>query len=174
MSEVGDSARVTIIVADYATVDEVSKKPTVVGSGISVVGYNPTVTKSTAPLFVLAIATFDSKFVGARPIVELTLETVDGEIFEVQPGIDAPPGATSQPLRLKGGGEELLPTVLAGFHIPAEAVRPKVQMIMKLTGGLSLCTDQTYLWRVTIDGESRDEWTESMYVVDLSQGKQAN
>lgn len=173
MSEVGDSARVTIIVADYAAIDEGNKKFTVVGSGITVVGFNPNVTTRTAPLSVLAIATFDPKFVDESVVMELTLETVDGVIVEVQPGADAPPGAAPEPLRI-GGPAPLVPTVLTGFQIPVDAVRPKVQMMMQLAGGVPLSLDQKYLWRVTIDGETRDEWTEGMYVVDLSKGTQAN
>lgn len=175
MSEVGDSARVTMIVADYAAVNEGNNsKFTVVGSGISLVGFNSQASSRTPPLSIVAVVTFDSKFIGESPIVELTLETADGVIVEVPPGTDAPAGAIPQPLHIQTGPGPLVPTVIPGFQVPVDAVRPKVQMMMQFPSGLPLSVDQKYLWRVTVDGETRDEWTEGLYVLDLSQGTQAN
>lgn len=167
MSEVGDSARVTIVVADYATAND-DGKFTIVGAGITLVGFDSKVTNRTAPMSVVAIATFDPEFVGKSPIVELTLETMDGVVVEMPPGGDTP-DAAPLPLHIKSGPEPLVPTRLAGLQLPDEAFRPKMQMLMQFSSGLPLTADQRYLWRVTIDGEKRDEWTESLYVVDLSQ-----
>ena len=168
MSDVGHSARVTIIVADYATVNESNNKFTIVGSGVSLVGFDSRAIKRTAPLSVVAIATFDPKFLGESPVVELTLETTDGSIVELPPGDDAPDGPPF-PIHIKAGPEPLVPTVLPGYRLPYDAIRPKTQMMMQFASGLPLSFEHRYLWRVTIDGESRDEWTESLYVVDLAQ-----
>jgi hypothetical protein len=165
MSEVGQSARVTIIAADYVAVAE-SHKFTIVGSGITLVGLDPQ-TGHTAPISVVAIATFDPKFLGESPLVEFSFETDDGELVE----LPAPPDQIEvhpQPLRITTGPNPLLPTVVKGVDVPADAVRPKVQMMMQFQSGLPLVADRRYLWRMTIDGETRDEWTESLYVMDLS------
>jgi hypothetical protein len=167
MSEVGHSARVTIIVADYATVNETNNKFTIVGSGISLVGFDPKATTRTAPLSVVAIASFDPKFLGENPIVELTLETTDGTVVELPPGTDTP-DEPPFPVHIKAGGEPLVSTLLSGYRVPADAIRPKVQMMMQFSSGLPLSFEHRYLWRVTVDGEKRDEWTESLFVLDLS------
>jgi hypothetical protein len=165
MSEVGQSARVTIIVADYVAVAE-SHKFTIVGSGITLVGRDPQ-TGLTAPISVVAIATFDPKFLGESPIVEFSFETDDGQLVEMPPPPNQP-DAPPQPLRITPGPSPLMPTVVKGVEVPAAAARPKIQMMMQFQSGLPLLADRRYLWRITIDGETRDEWTESLYVLDLS------
>lgn len=164
MSEVGQSARVTIIVADYVAVAE-SHKFTIVGSGITLAGLDPQ-SGRTAPISAIAIATFDPKFLGESPVVEFSFETDDGELVEIPPPLDQPDG-NPQPLRITPGENPLVPTVVEGVVVPAHAVRPKVQMMMQFQSGMPLVADRRYLWRITIDGETRDEWTETLYVMDL-------
>lgn len=168
MSAVSQSARVTIMVADYVAAAE-SNKFTIVGSGITIVGIDPQTSRS-APISVVAIASFDPKFLGERPVVELSFETDDGQIVELPTPSDQAQ-VQSQPLRIASEPNALLPTVIAGVDVPVDAVRPKVQMMMQFQSGIPLLADRKYLWRVTIDGETRDEWTESLYVVDLSKSQ---
>jgi hypothetical protein len=166
MSEIGRSARVSITVADYIAPGQASKL-TIVGAGITILGCDQT-TGRTAPISVIATVTFDPKFVGESPHIELSLETADGAVVEISTTADASSDhPKTEPLRV-GGPHALLPTVLKGVDIPADAVRPKAHLLMQFQSGLTLEPGQRYLWRITIDDETRDEWTDAMYVPKMS------
>lgn len=153
MSEASDSAHVRVIIADYAVVDTNSKL-TIVGGGLSVIALNPA-NAMTAAFAVVGSVSFDPKFVATSPALVLSLETDDGHLVQL-PGIP-------EPIQL-AGSNELSPTRLPGTEIPKEAVRPKVQLLMQFQNGLPLAAGRGYKWRLTVDGETRDEWTESFYV----------
>lgn len=160
MSEIAQSAHVNITVADYIAPGQAGKL-TIVGSGISIAGCDPK-SGRTAPLSAVATVTFDARFVGESPIVEFTLEADDGTLVELPPPPDAADEGP-QPLRITADGP-LNPTIIEGVDIPASAARPKVQMMVQVQNGLPLKPARLYYWRVTVDGESRDEWTEPLYV----------
>jgi hypothetical protein len=165
MSEASQSAHVIIVLADYAVADQQGKM-TLVGAGVSIFGINPN-TGTTAPFAVWVNVTFPPSAVGDIPAVELALETDDGRLFEV-------PGATDeqgqpQTLRVKSS-ETLRPTVLPGTDLPLGVVRPKAQIVLQFQTGLPLAADQTYRWRVKVDNETRDEWTELMHTTYVGEG----
>jgi len=157
MSEPSQSAHVRIVLADYAVSDQQTKM-TVVGGGVNIFGVN-TATGSTAPFAVWASASFDPAFIGDNPAVELSLENAEGHLVYMPGLADAPP----QALRV-ASAEKLLPTVLKGADIPQSAVRPKTQILLQFQNGLPLAAGHRYLWRVKVDGETRPDWTEVMFV----------
>ncbi|WP_141244903.1 hypothetical protein [Mycobacterium intracellulare] len=159
MSEASESAHVRIFLADYAIVDPLGKI-TVVGGGISILGFNPA-SGTTAPFSVVAIASFDPKCIGDSPAVELLLENDEGQLVHLpgQPG----------PLRV-GTSEKLNPPALPGANIPNDAVRPKAQILMQFQNGLPLPPGNGFRWRVRVDHESRPEWAEPLYVPTASAG----
>lgn len=161
MSDVSDSAHVRIMLADYATADPATSKATIVGGGIVWVppGQAP---GYTVPFSVLAIVTFDPAYIGESPAVELLLEDQSGQPVAL-PGLSGPQGQQPQYLRV-GISEQLRPTIVQGLRIPTEAVRPRMNIMMNFQNGLSLQTGQRYTWRVRVDGETCDEWTEWLYV----------
>jgi len=57
-----------------------------------------------------------------------------------------------------------MPTEVVGIEMPRDVVRPRIQLLLQFPSGLPLQVGEEYVWRVTIDGETRDEWTESLYV----------
>jgi hypothetical protein len=59
---------------------------------------------------------------------------------------------------------------LPGTHVPNNAVRPKTQIIMQFQNGLPLPPGTGYRWRVRVDQDTRDEWTEALYVAGASHG----
>jgi hypothetical protein len=142
------------MLADYAVADPQGGKTTMVGAGITVASINPDV-GMTAAFAVFASASFDPKFIGSKPTIELSLETADGQLISLpgQPG----------PLRFTAS-ERLNPTRLPGADVPNEAVRPKMQILIQFQNGLPLAPGQKYIWRMRVDGESRDEWTETLYI----------
>jgi hypothetical protein len=161
MSEVAASARVTFVVADYMAVGPLGKL-TFVGAGISFVSVDP-MSGQSAPLSVCATASFDPKFVGESPQIVLWLEEAeDGTVVELPGRADQLEG---QPVRLEvGAAEPLALTFVDGYEIPADALRPKANLLMQFQNGLPLQPGKRYTWRVAIDGETRDDWTDSIYV----------
>ena len=166
MSAAAETAHVRIILADYVAQGQAGKL-TIVGAGVSVVGVNLQ-TGLTAPIAVVATATFDPQFLGDRPAMELSLET-DGQLVQL-PGTTDEIGGEPQYLRV-GASEQLQPTVLPGATIPNELIRPKAQMMLHFQNGLPLAPGHLYIWRVKIDYVTRDDWTESMYIPALATGR---
>lgn len=163
MSDAGDSARVQILLADYAV--GVGGKLTVVGGGISVIGLIPN-TYQTGPFAVVAIVTFDPSFIGESPAVELLLEDHDGRPV-VLPGAVGPQG---QPQYIRVGlANPLQRVALQNLHIPTEAARPSVQIVLNFNAGLVLTPGQRYTWRIKVDQDTREEWTAWMYVPQPAQ-----
>ncbi|MFL0287195.1 hypothetical protein ACJH6H_18220 [Mycobacterium sp. SMC-21] len=158
MSEVAESARVRIMLADYGTLDS-SGKFTLVGAGITIAGTaRPGV---AAPFAVVATADFDSKFVGRRPLVELSLEDANGDLVAI-PGIEGQLGQ-SQYLRMRHEDQLEHPKVDWGY-VPDGAVRPRATIMLMFNAGLPLAPGQRFTWRIRIDGMTRDDWTEDIYV----------
>ncbi|MGO9382385.1 MAG: hypothetical protein ACLP4W_09875 [Mycobacterium sp.] len=139
---------------------------TIVGGGISVAGSTPN-TGLTAPFAVVAVVTFDPAFVGESPAVELLLEDRNGQPIAL-PGAVGPLG---QPQYMRVGvSNQLQPTVVPNQQIPTDVTRPKVQILLNFQTGLPLTAGQRYTWRVRIDGISRDEWTEWLYIPSPAPG----
>jgi hypothetical protein len=159
MSEASESAHVRIFLADYAVADA-GGKVTMVGGGISIAGFNPA-SGTTAPFTVIAAVSFDPKFIGDSPAIELSLETDQGQLVGL-------PGQTV-PLRV-GTSDKLNQPELPGAYVPNDAVRPKAQIIMQFQNGLPLAPGNTYRWRVKVDHETRPEWTEVLYIPMASAG----
>lgn len=162
MSEVAESAHVRLLLADYAIVDS-SGKINMIGGGVTVLGLNQQ-TATTAPHAVIAVISFGTEFIGETPAVELSLEHENGALVEI-PG----PGGLPQFLRV-GQAEQLKPLMLQGLHVPNDAVRPTIQFVMHFATGLPLATGHTYAWRVRVDHQTRDEWTETFFVPSPAQG----
>ncbi|WP_433599141.1 hypothetical protein ACQPXH_26195 [Nocardia sp. CA-135953] len=155
MSEAADTAHVSMTLADYAAVDQ-GQKINMVGGSISLVGYDFNV-GVTVPFTVVAWISFDSKFGGHSPAIELLLEDDTGAIVEL-PG---PPNPVDAPRYVRVGAAEVLR--------PAEAgLRPRSQIVLNFATGLPLTAGQIYRWRVKIDGSTQDSWTYDFLVVKSS------
>ncbi|WP_424054412.1 hypothetical protein [Mycobacterium sp.] len=154
------------MLADYMVADPRTTKLTVVGGGISWITAAQNAGQ-TVPFSVVAIATFAPAFVGQSPAVELLLEDQHGRLVPL-PGAT---GAQGQPQYIRVGISNPLPA--AAFptqRIPQDAVRPRVQILLNFQNGLPLERGHRYTWRVKIDQETRDEWTEWLYVSDPAPG----
>jgi hypothetical protein len=159
MSDVAASAHVHIIMADYAVADA-GGKLTIVGGSIAVIGTEPG-TGLTAPFAVVVMVTFDPAHIGESPAVELLLEDENEQLVALPGAV----GELGQPQYLRVGvTDQLKPTTLPNHKIPTEAARPRIQILLNFQAGLPLPKGQRYKWRVRVDGESRDEWTEWLYI----------
>jgi hypothetical protein len=166
MSEVADTAHVRLLLADYASVDPQGKL-NIIGGGIIITGFNAE-GGVTAPFAVVAVAAFDPRFAGESPAVEVLLEQENGDVVTM-PG---PVGSLGEPQHLRVGASDPLsaPAAPPGMHIPPTAVRLRKQFVLYFAAGLPLAPGHAYTWRVKIDHETRDEWTETMYVPAVGSG----
>lgn len=156
MSDAADAAIVRILLADYANADPANKL-NIIGAGISLLGFVPS-TNATVPHAVVASISFPPKFVGESPAIELALERDDGSLIQM-------PGTGERQFLRVGQALALKPAVVQNADVPPNTVRPSQQFVMYFASGLPLEPNRLYTWRVKIDHDTRDEWTETFYVV---------
>jgi hypothetical protein len=158
MSELSTSAHVRLLIADYGVIDQQLGKITIVGGGLTIIGTPPN-TEHTAPFAILAVVDFDSKHIGQRPMIELALEQENGQLVPM-------PGPPDQTRFVHIASNDVLKTRndMGEFLIPPKVIRPRVTLMIMLQNGLPLQPGHTYTWRLKIDDETRDEWTEPFYV----------
>lgn len=161
MSEVADAANVRILLADFVNTDPAGKL-NIIGGGISMVGVDPNL-KSTIPHAVVARIAFPPKYVGDSPAIELALEHDDGTPVAL-------PNPMGPQLLRVGAADALKPAVMPNTDVPPNAVWPSVQFAMFFSNGLPLEPNRVYTWRVKIDHDTREEWTEKFYVFTPSSG----
>lgn len=161
MSEVSDSAIVRLIIADYVSIVD-GGKVTVVGGGLTAVNVNPQV-GFTAPFGVYVSVTVPPELAGEETALELVLEDVNGEPV----GIQGPTGE-AQAIRI-GQNITFEEQRYAPFAVPPRLMRPRHQMALNIAQGMPLLIDRLYVWRVKLDHDSRNDWTEQMYVLGAVQ-----
>ncbi len=161
MSEAADDASVRILIADFVNTDAAGKL-NIVGGGISMVGFDANL-KATIPHAVVARIAFPPKYVGDSPAVELALERDDGSLVAL------PNPMGPQFLRV-GSADALKPAVVQGVDVPPHAVWPSVHFAMFFSGGLPLDPGKVYTWRVKVDHDTREGWTENFFVFVPSSG----
>ena len=156
MSEVASSAHVHMTLAVYASIDA-SGKINIIGGGITVLGIDAAAGVA-APHAIVAVVTFRTEFIGESPPVELALEHDDGSIVAI-PGAIGPFG---EPQLLRVGAADPLkaPVSMVGANVPYDAIRPRAQFVMHFGNGLPLAPGRGYTWRIKVDHDTRDEWSQ--------------
>lgn len=144
MSEISDSARVSIVLTDFANVDA-SGKLNLIGAGVAITAIDPQ-TGQTAPLTVVVICSVPSKFVGQHFAVELALYAADDGQLVLTPGPVPSPLRIGQPVAIQP------PQPPPGSYIPPGTVWPATQMVVAFQAGLPLASGRAYEWRASIDG----------------------
>lgn len=161
MSEVSDHAAVRLFIADYVSTDD-HGKVTVVGGGLTAVGVNPQL-GFTMPFGVYVSVTVPPDLAGEEASLELVLEDANGEPV----GIQGPTG-DFQTIRI-GQNITFADQRYAPFVVPPRLMRPRHQMALMIAQGMPLHGDQLYVWRARLDTNTRDDWTEQMYVLGAGQ-----
>lgn len=161
MSDAADAAIVRVLLADFANADPAGKL-NIIGGGISVMSFDAN-TGATVPHAVVAKVSFPPQFVGESPAVELALEKDDGSLV-------AMPGPAGPQFLRVGAAHALQPAVMPNAEVPPNTVRPSNQFVMYFASGLPLAPNRRYIWRVKIDHDTREEWTETFYVVTAAPG----
>lgn len=155
MSEIAEDATVRLLIADYAATDAAGKL-NVIGGGVSSIGYVAQTGLTAAFAVVMSVAV-PSKHLNAECSVELVLEDSTGAPVSL-PG----PAGQSQLLRIGQAIQFGEPKALPG--IPRLALPLRHQWVVAFSNGLPLPVGQLYVWRVKIDHDTRDIWTETFYV----------
>lgn len=144
MSEIGDTARVSILLADFANTDAAGKL-NIIGGGVAVTGISPE-SGQTAPLTVVLQVHVQPRFVNQSFALELALYGDDGQVV-VPPGpVEMPPIRIAQPVHVE------MPRPAPGSYLPPDSVWPGSNMLVNFNNGLPLAAGKTYEWRAAIDG----------------------
>ncbi|KZS82298.1 hypothetical protein A4G29_12270 [Mycobacterium kansasii] len=161
MSDVADAAIVSVLLADFANADP-ANKVNMIGGGVSVLSFDSDA-GTTTPHAVVAKVSFPPRFVGESPAIELALEHDDGSLVTL-------PGPMGPQFLRVGAAAPLKPAVFPGFNVPPNTLRSSSQFVMYFASGLPLEPNKRYCWRVKIDHDTREEWTETFYVVTAAPG----
>lgn len=160
MSELSEAAAVRMFVADYAATDTVGKI-NLIGAGVTGVGVNQAI-GSTTPFALFVSVAVPPKFYNVESAVEIVLQDAGGNLVSV-PG--ASPGLPAQPLRVGQAVRFDEPRFLQPVDVPPKFLYARVNWALSFATGLPLTPGEGYVWRVSIDGNSRDEWTERFVVM---------
>ncbi|HUR51587.1 MAG TPA: hypothetical protein VMZ11_05645 [Mycobacteriales bacterium] len=156
-----DSARVTVLLADYIAADA-GGKLTAVGAAFTLTGLGPD--GHTPPQHVAVVVDVPPQHLGQDFALGISL---------VEEGSDAPvlvPGGTGEPeaLRVAQVVQAQAPSV-PGMMVPS-TVPGRVQLVLGFPQGLPLQAGSTYRWTVELDGQSRPEWTAWFHVPAAAPG----
>jgi hypothetical protein len=159
VSQVSDAAAVHILMADYAAVDSTGKL-NVIGGGVTVVG-SPPAGPGRIPLSLIVWVVVPPQHYGANSTVEVTLEDDSGEI------VTWPSGSSGEPelARIVQQVRFPEPNLPRGSDAVRGFLPARLQFVVGFPGGLALAKDRGYRWRVTVDDQSREDWTEHFVVV---------
>ena len=156
MSEVSDAATVRLLLADFAAADP-QNKLNIIGGGLTLVGFNPQV-GLTVPFGLAVSVGVPSKLYDAEASVEIILEDAVGDPVTVPAPVGPP-----QPMRV-GQAITFEKPSFPGVHVPSGLMGARMQWVLGFNTGLPLPPGQRYVWRVKIDHDTRDDWTEEFYV----------
>jgi hypothetical protein len=151
VSEVADDAIVRLLIADYASADA-SQKLNIIGGGVGALGHIQATGQSSP--FALVIWIFvPPRHYNAECAVEIVLEDSGGQLVSL-------PGPAGQPQVMRIGQVVRFdePKPLPG--IQRHTLRSRTQWVLGFPTGLPLPVGQRYVWRVRIDHQTHDDWTE--------------
>ena len=163
---VSDAAIVRLTLADYVAADQAGKV-NMIGGGVSVV---PRVSdqkdsaglplSNTTAFGLVATLAVGPELYGAECSVTLTLEDSQGDPVPV-PG---PDGRAAEPLDITNQVVFAEPQFAPPLSVPQRTLRSRAQWILMFPNGVPLPIGARYVWRLSIDGKTRDDWTEEFYV----------
>jgi hypothetical protein len=155
-----DSARVTVLLADYVAVDAAGKL-TAVGAAFTLTGLQPD--GHTPPMHVAVLVDVPGEHVGQDFSLGVSLrDDVTGRPVLV-PGQDG-----EEPLQVAQVMRAQAPAV-PGMVIPA-SVPGRVQVVLGFPQGLPLTQGHSYRWSVELDGQTRPEWSALFHVPSPAPG----
>lgn len=156
MSALAETARVSVVLADFGQADAVNKVH-ILGAGWQITGLDPQ-TGNTAPQTLIVFVDISPDHHNETYALEAALYDESGELVQV-------PGPTGQlmPLRI-GQSVTAEPPLFPGRGIPSKSVWSHAQMVLNFPGGVALASGRAYTWRVRIDGDVDSDWAISFFV----------
>lgn len=145
MSDISDSCRVAVVLADFASQD--GGKVGALGAGWFHTG------SPTPPQAVIAIIEVPGEHANVPFAFSIVLEDERGNPHQVDNQLGEP-----QPLRV---AQNLIAPSIPGFPRRCPVA---VNFVINIAPGMPLTPDHVYTWRVSIDGESHPQWATSFYV----------
>ena len=136
-------------------------KVNLIGGGVTGLGVNPG-TGATTPFALFVSVAVPPDLYHAEGAVEIVLQDASGSLVEV-PGPS--PGLPAQPLRVGQAVRFDEPRFDRQVNVPPRFLYARAQWSLTFATGLPLMPGDGYVWRVSIDSETRDEWTERFVVV---------
>jgi len=158
VSDASDSAIVRLFLADHVVADA-SQKLNILGGNVQIITWDVR-TGMSSPFALLVIITFDHDQARETPAVEVVLENEAGDPVALP---SLAPGGDPQYVRM-GSAAPVEEPSFRGIYVPRRIIKPRQQIVMAFPNGLPLAVGQAYIWRVRIDQETRDDWTETFYV----------
>jgi hypothetical protein len=159
-------ATVHVLMADYASVDT-SGKLNVLGASISVVGLTSNLpVPLTAPVFLVVHVSVPPEGHGQECVVNVGLRDESDAVVTIGGDQERPVVEHTQTVRFP---EPMLPPNLilpegsADLH---DRIRGHLQMVLGWPIGLPLVIGRAYQWRIMIDGQTREDWTEQFVVAE--------
>lgn len=161
MSDVSDTATVRLLLADYASVDAAGKL-NVIGGGLTVIGQPAQVvpggpTGFTASFGLIVSVTVDPTLYRSECALEVALEDSKGELVEL-------PGPAGRPQKMRIAQNVVFDESAPVAGVPRSLLRARTLLVLMFNNGLPLAIGQRYVWRVRIDHDSRDDWTEEFFI----------
>lgn len=155
MSDVSDAAVAHVMLADYAAADA-TQKVNMLGTNWQVTGPNPE-TGLTPAHTVCVFIEVPSRFAGDNVAISIALTDATGDPVQL-PG----PGGEQQVLRVAqvvAISRPAIPNVVLPPELPSQ-----VQLLLAFAQGLPLPGGRVYTWRLQLDGNTRPEWSATLYV----------
>jgi hypothetical protein len=162
VSEVSDTAIVRLLIADYVAIDAAGKL-NVIGGSLSVLGQQDQGSGApsgfTVPFGLVVSVAVQSTLYGSECALEVALEDSKGEVVKL-------PGPAGQPQKMRIAQNSVFeePRLPAVAGVPRGSLRARTNFVLMFNNGLPLAIGQLYLWRVRIDHDTRDDWTEEFFV----------
>lgn len=156
MSAIAQTARVSVVLGDFALADAAGKV-NLLGGGWQVTAIDPQtgMTSAHAVVVIVDVAPdhYDEEF-----SLEVALYGPGEAVAEV-------PGPTGQPTPLRIGQNVVAnKPMVPGLSVPKDALWSHTQAILNFPGGLALAAGATYTWKARIDNDSSREWASTFYV----------
>ncbi|MDP9181293.1 MAG: hypothetical protein M3P04_00775 [Actinomycetota bacterium] len=156
-----DSARVTVLLADYIAVDAAGKL-TAVGAAFTLSGLQPD--GHTPPVHVAVLVDVPGDLVGQDFALGVGLVDDATGRAVLLPGADG----GGEPLRVAQVVQAQTPSV-PGMLVPSTAPG-RVQLILGFPQGLPLEAGHSYRWAVELDGQTRPQWSAWFHVPSPAPG----
>lgn len=154
MSEVFERASVPLVLADYAVADQLGKLQ-LVGGGLQIVGRDHA--KGISASFALVVSLdFPPEVFNEQYAFEVVLEDTFGSPVEL--------AADGSSVLRFGQTLQVEEPNFRGNGVPRHALPASSHVVLYFNSGLPLPAGEVLVWRASIDGESRSDWTLPFFV----------